>query len=251
MKISDVVRVAVSDNFNCTDAEFAQLDGFAKEHPDKLFFVNCNARTPKLHALLDHPYSSVITLNPDINVVSEVASRGLAVRKAVSFYRVKWIPERAEIEFLVDTAMRYKPVVVTMQRFNSRKTLEKYTDQKHYRLDCARFRLHGDALRRLEDFVDERSDKGWSINICDRRGLGCKGCQLCATLNGAPKGTPIKSLNLSTSGVCPYSCPDCYAKAMQKFLVATGKRPMEYDTIKGNKKQLGRTKHIQNNRKVA
>ena len=249
MKKSCVVRVAVSNNFNCTEREFGQLDAIASEHPDKVFFVNCNARTPRLRSLLDHPYKAVVTLNPDLTVDTRVVERGLAVAKAVAFYRVKWLPGNPAIVGLAIEAAGKAPVVITSQRFISRRCLERYTEAKHYKLECARFRLHGEALRDLQEFVD-KMPTAHKLYLCDRKGVGCMGCGLCATLNGH-KGLPIKSLNLSTSGVCPYACPDCYAKAMQKFLVATGKRPMEYDVIKGNKKQLGRTKHIQNNRKVA
>lgn len=34
---------------------------------------------------------------------------------------------------------------------------------------------------------------------------------------------------------------------MQHFLVGCGKNPIEYDTIKQNKKQAGLTKHIKDN----
>lgn len=246
-----VVRVAVSNNFNCTEREFRQLDAIAAEHPDKAFFVNCNVRTPRLRDLLDHCYKAVVTLNPELSVDPALVRRGFQVARSVAFYRVKWLPFDPAIIGLAMEAMEHAPVVVTSQRFNSRKCLERYTDAKHYKLECARFRLHGAALRDLTQFVDGMGKvTGKQVYLCDRKGLGCLGCGLCATLNGH-KGLPIRSLNLSASGVCPYSCPDCYAKAMQKFLVATGNRPMEYDVIKGNKKQLGKTKHIQDARRKA
>lgn len=249
MQIKEVVRVATSNNFNCTDKEFAQLDKFAADNPDCRFFVNSNARTPRLPELDDHLYKAVITVNPDLDVVPSLVerSRQRAVRGRVSFFRVKWLPDRHDIAQAVEDMLSVAPVVVTMQRFNSRAVMEKYADPKDYKLECARFRLHGKALKVLEKYVDAHTAAG--LYICDRKGLGCLGCGLCATLNGA-KGAEIKSLNLSTSGVCPYSCPDCYAKAMQKFLVATGNRPMKYDTIMKNKKQKGSTKHIQNARKA-
>lgn len=242
-----VVRVATNNNFNCTEREFRQLDRFAAQNPDKIFFVNSNARTPKLRAILDHPYKTVITLNPDLNVVPYVADRGLAVHSSVSFYRVKWIPERPEIKTLIDKALNLAPVVITMQRFNSRACMERYADPKDYRLVCVRFRLHGEALKKLEDLVDHETARGRRLHICDRKGIGCLGCGLCVTLNGAAPGTPIKSLNLSTSGVCPYNCPDCYAKAVSKRCVHGN--PIAYDQIIANRKQRGKTKHIQENLK--
>jgi hypothetical protein len=245
-----VVRVAASNNFNCTVGEFAQVDEFAARNQDCAFFVNSNVRTPKLRDILKHSYKAVITLNPDLNINARLIDRGLAVAEKVAFYRIKWLPERADIASLVERVARVAPVVITAQRFNSRKTLLEYTEERHYELECARFRLHGAAWKALEAFVRQMRAKRFPVYICDQKGLGCLGCGLCATLNGH-KGARIESLNLSTSGVCPYNCPDCYAKAMQKFLVSCGNAPMQYDVIKRNKKQKGATKHIQNTRKAA
>jgi hypothetical protein len=246
-----IVRVATSNNFNCTAPEYAKLDRFVAANPGKRFFVNCNARTPRLHTLLEHPYKAVITLNPDLDVVERVVARGLEVAEAVAFYRVKWLPERPDIVRLVERAAAVRPVVITMQRFNSKGMLLKYTDLKHYNRECSRFRLHGEALKVLEEYVDAHVNAGLPMAICDRRGLGCLGCGMCPTFNGGETDTRLESLNLKASGVCPYNCPDCYAKAMQKFLVGTGKRPMRYDTIMRNKKQSGQTKHIKEARALS
>jgi len=249
MKVPCVVRVGTSNNFNCTDREFAQLDGFAAEHPDHRFFVNSNAKTPKLLALANHPYKAVVTVNPDLVPDPRLTERSLALGRlgSVSFLRVKWLPHHADIEQLLDKALAVAPVVVTMQRFNSHATMERFeVDKACYALECARFRLHGAALKYLHAFVSSRR----GVFICDRKGLGCLGCGLCATLNGA-KGAEIKSLNLSASGVCPYNCADCYAKAMQKFRAAFGQTLIAYDRIMKNKKQSGQTKHIQNARREA
>ena len=249
MTVKSVVRVATNNNFNCTPAEFDQLQGFIDSNPDKTFFVNSNARTKGLPNLVNQDkVKAVVTLNPDLDVDEKVVERGLAVGRRVSFYRVKWLPERPDIARVVESALAVAPVVITTQRFNSRAMMAKFTDAKHYQLECARFRLHGKALKDLERYVDAHAKVGLPLYICDRKGLGCLGCGQCATLNGA-KGASIESLNLSKSGVCPFNCPDCYAKAMQKFVVACGNAPMQYDKIKRNKKQRGATKHIQNARK--
>lgn len=245
---SCVVRVGTSNNFNCTVGEYRQLDKFAAQHPDYHFFVNCNARTPRLSTLLDHPYKAVITLNPDLNPDPRVTARALEVAASVAFYRVKWLPDRDDIALLVSEALSLAPVVITPQRFNSRATMERFgVDKACYALECSRFRLHGEALKKLHGFVEVYTSCGLPLYICDRKGLGCLGCGLCATLNGK-EGTELKSLNLSTSGMCPYSCPDCYAKAMQHFLQATGTSPVRFDTIMKNKKQKGSTQHIKNAR---
>jgi len=66
----------------------------------------------------------------------------------------------------------------------------------------------------------------------------------CAKLTTGSADVVLASLNLSTSGLCRYSCPSCYAKTMQRFLVACEKNPIAYDVIKKNRKQSGKTKHI-------
>jgi len=253
MKVPCVVRVGTSNNFNCTEREFEQLDGFVAQHPDHKFFVNSNAKTPKLLAIASHPYKAVVTVNPDLAPDSRLTERSLALGHlgSVSFFRVKWLPHRADIEQLLDKALAVAPVVVTMQRFNSRATMEHFAvDKACYAHECSRFRLHGAALKYLHSYVDTRKAHGLPVYICDRKGLGCLGCGLCATLNGA-KGAEIKSLNLSASGVCPYNCADCYAKQMQKFRAAFGQTLIAYDRIMKNKKQAGKTKHIQNARREA
>lgn len=248
--MSVLVRVATNNNFNCTVKEFKQLDGLVAEYPDKVFFVNSNVRIPRLKAVLDHPYKIVITLNPDLNINGRLIEKGLSVARKVAFYRIKWLPKRPDIEELIKRVSKTAPVVITAQRFNSKETLQKYTEVRHYKHECSRYRLHGDSWKALLDFTDRMQKAGNPVYICDRKGLGCLGCGLCATLNGH-KGARIESLNLSTSGICPYNCPDCYAKAMQRFLVAAGKAPIKYDTIKRNKKQSGQTKHIKEARREA
>jgi hypothetical protein len=42
----EVCRVALSNNFNCSDKEWEQLDQIAAKRSDKKFFVNSNIKTP-------------------------------------------------------------------------------------------------------------------------------------------------------------------------------------------------------------
>jgi len=249
-KTTSVVRVAVNNNFNCTPAEFKQLDTYTKQHPDKLFFINTNIKTPKLLNINNHPYSAVITVNPDISVDRNLVERlyGLDPSK-IAFTRVKYIPEHQEIIDLIQEIDNKHTVVITLQRFNSIKTITKYVPnfRDHYKHTCNRFRLVGDSLKLIEKLADSNR----RTFICDRAGLGCQGCGLCSeyTIGNI---VPIYSLNLSASGICPYSCCDCYAKTMQHFLKGIGKPMIRYDYIHRNHKQAGRTEHIKNTlKKVA
>lgn len=253
------VRVGTTNNFNCTCREWAQLDKFTAEHPDDVFFVNCNAKTPLLHTINSHNYKAVITVNPDLKVSKELLYKVLSLDPSkIAFVRVKWVPSNLgsyrdsishrqfwpaseDIAFaIMILRMARIPVVITAQRFNSKKTLRENAPPDAYTFSCSRYRLSGVAWKSLLSFARKTGSK-----ICDKRGLGCQGCHQCATLNGGKTTDQVVSLNLSTSGVCPYNCVDCYAKAMQRFVTAVGNSPIEYDRIKANNKQRGVTKHIQ------
>lgn len=237
------VRVAVNNNFRCTPAEFAQLDTFSDQYPEHQFFVNCNIVTPLLTKINDHPYKTVITVNPSLSVIPEQVNRLALIDPAkIAFLRIKWLPGDKQIQDLAEKLCQIYPIVLTLQRFKSKTTLLQYTALKNYIWNCSNYRLVGPALYYV---------KGWAmyhnIPICDINDLGCLGCGLCATNNGRP-GDSILSLNLSTSGECPYNCPDCYAKAFQKRLKAWNKPIMRYDVIHANHKQTGKTAHIRHAR---
>lgn len=248
MSYTEIVRVANNNNFNCTPEEFKQLDGFSQAYPNKYFFINSNIKTPLLSNINDHPYKAVITINPDLIVNPKYLERLSTVEPSkVAFIRVKWLPETPDHEELVnDLIEEGYDIVLTLQRFNSNKSLRRYTNLHHYEYSCSRYRLAGKALQYVEDFVDDKKSQGLSVHICDRKGQGCKGCRKCASYT-LGKILPISSLNLSSSGICPYSCPDCYAKTLQNFLKKCEKRPIKYNVIKRNNKQAGYTKHIKNN----
>jgi len=238
-----VVRVAVSNNFNCTAPEWAQLGEFSRKFPYKYFFVNCNIRTPRLLTINDHDYKAVITANPDLVPDDRLIGRlaGLDQSK-VGFIRVKWLPANTAIQDLIERLLEDGyPVVVTKQRFNSKKSLYTHTDGVGYKWTHNRYRLVGESLEALHQFVDQRSYEG--LYICDRAGVGCQGCRLCATLTYGPD-VSLRSLNLSSSGVCKYNCPDCYAHAIQQWLAHMDQPLIHYDEVKANKKQKGDTAHI-------
>lgn len=254
--MNKVVRVAVNNNFNCTDKEWKHLDNLTQANPNDTFFVNCNINTPKLQTIRHHPYKAVVTTNPglvlkpiaaDVHIaIDKVLAKLDPIKDHLAFVRVKYIPNNEYINHLLVSLLGegYK-VVVTLQRFISKATLLKYSGLECYEHSCSRYRLAGIELQKILEFVTSlRETTGASVWICDQSGKGCQSCGLCSRLTTG-QDLPIYSLNLSTSGVCGYNCPDCYAKAMQKFTTGCGHRPMEYDKIRQNDKQAGRTKHIQ------
>lgn len=243
--INKVVRVAVNNNFNCTDAEFQQLDTFAAAYPDTQFFINSNVKTKLLPNINKHPYKAVITLNPDLLIDDKLVKKLSKIDKDhIAFIRIKYIPGNPSILKLIKDISKDLPVVITLQRFNSIRSVETFVPdfRKHYTHSNNRFRLTGDSLKPVEQLTKKKN-----IYICDKAGLGCGGCGLCSKLTTG-KDLPIFSMNLSSSGLCPFNCTDCYAKTMQHFLEKIGTNVIHYDWIHMNSKQSGRTKHIKDNK---
>jgi len=244
-----IVRVAVNNNFNASVAEFNQLNELSIAHPDSTFFINTNIKTPDLLKINDHPYKAVITLNPDITVNAALVKRIYNISSdRVAFTRIKYIPGNKKILDLIDKISQTLPVVITLQRFNGIKSLTKYVPnfREHYKFSCNRFRLYGESLAAVEALAGSKD----RVYICDQAGLGCSGCGLCSVLNTG-ENLPIYSLNMTSSGICPYSCVDCYAKTMQHFLRMINKPVMHYDWIHKNHKQAGLTKHIKHAKALA
>jgi hypothetical protein len=244
-----VIRVAVNNNFNCTAEEFKQLDDLTKIHPRAIFFVNSNIKTRNLLKINKHPYPAVITINPDILIDPRLVKRLYGIDSdRVAFTRIKFIPHHPEIIDLIHKVSETLPVVITLQRFNGKKSISQFVPDypNHYKFSHNRYRLFGDSLVEVENMVKP----GNNIYICDQLGLGCGGCGLCSTLSTG-RSLPIFTLNLASSGICPYNCVDCYAKTMQHFLRQINMPVIHYDWIHMNHKQSGRTEHIKHAKKAA
>jgi len=241
--LKKVVRVATNNNFNCTLKEFRQLHEIELSHPDSTFFINSNINTPELLRINDHPYKVVVTINPTLIVRQENIDRLHQIDKdKVAFIRVKYIPEHTEINELIKSLVKEDyAVVITVQRWNSIESLRNYTKLEYYTHHHNRFRLSGGALEKLQSFVDSFDTE--KVFLCDRVGGGCGSCKICVMLT-AGQNLKLTSINLSSSGVCKFNCPDCFAKTLQHFSVALGHQPIAYDIIKANLKQSGNTKHI-------
>lgn len=240
------IRVSVLNNFNCTKNEWAQLQQLESQYPNDSFFVNSNIRTPNLLSVNNHPNKVVITVNPDITPnYAHIRKLDKIDHEKVAFLRLKWIPSNnSEIRALLEELSQKYPIVITVQRFHETEHLLQYTHKEHYHWSDNNFRLTGPALQEIQDLVDELARQGRRVWICDRKGLGCQGCGLCARL-ATGQDVEVTGVNLSSSGLCPYNCPDCYAKRQQYRSVRMGHKPLTFDVIHQNDKQAGRTKHIQ------
>lgn len=247
MSYQKVVRVAVNNNFNCTEAEYTQLDKYTIDHPDAYFFVNSNIKTPNLLSLNDHPYKAVITLNPDIAIMDNLVNRLYDIASdKIAFVRIKYVPGWDSITDLIKKVSKTHKVVITMQRFNGKMSISQYVpDYPAYYDWCHnRYRLNKDSSKALQSFIRDLPN----ISICDKAGLGCGGCGLCSTLTYG-KALPIHTLNMSSSGICMFNCTDCYAKTMQHFRRCIGKPVIRFDWIHINDKQKGATEHIRSMKK--
>jgi hypothetical protein len=215
------------------------------KNPNDTFFINSNINTPALTTVNKHPYKVVVTANPNITGtpadLNKIMQKFITIKDHIAFVRVKFVPGIPFfIELLAMLLAVNIPVVITLQRFNSLESLSRFTDRKYYQHSCSRFRLAGPMLKAITQLVTRYRNRVW---ICDQKGLGCSGCGLCSKLTTG-KSYKVYSLNLSSSGICPYNCPDCYAKTMQNFSRKMGHNPLVYNKIQQNKKQSGRTAHI-------
>ncbi len=247
VKIEEIVRVGINANFNCTRKEFIQVDGFAKAFPAKRFFVNSNVVTKNLLQLNKYNFKVVITVNPNLVVARKLVGKLYKLKKSnIAFVRVKYIPNDSAIKDLIEELSNkgYK-VVITVMRFKSNITVNKYGNKVDYNWDCSWFRLKERHLQVLKDYADSLKN----VYICDREELGCQGCGLCEKLT-FNKCVDLSSLNMSSSGLCPHNCIDCFAKHMQKFIVGCGYGAMVFDIIKKNIKQKGETAFIKKKMQV-
>jgi hypothetical protein len=231
----EVVRVALTNNFNCSAKEFKQLNRFASINPGSKFFINSNIKTSKLRYVKYHPFKVVITVNPDLIPDNDYIQKLYSIKDKVSFVRVKYLPDREDIKLLIQKLSKSFNVVITVQRFNSWESLSKFTNKKYYELSFGKLRLKEKYYKEVCKFADSLK----RTYICDRKHTGCSGCNLCSILNGEKKETDLSGLNLSSSGLCKFSCPDCFAKRMQNFISKCGRRPINFNVIQKNKKQLG------------
>jgi hypothetical protein len=236
-----IVRVAVGNNFMCTQREFSQIEKtFEKMRSPyhSKFFLNSNVRTfirnPRAIDMLNrHNYPIVITINPDITVNFDYLKVIEKIRKdLIAFIRVKYIPgDDSIIELYNIVQLMGLHAVFTIQRFKSWGVAEKFI-KPEYRHMYANKKTG--FLRLQHEFYPYNIGK-----ICGGKGGGCLKCGLCNTFTYRETvETPIYSLNLSSSGPCPFNCPDCFAKNDQR----RANSKIFCDKIKKNAKQNGTLK---------
>jgi hypothetical protein len=222
-----VVRVGVMNNYNFTLEETQQLRGFEKAYPYHKYFINSNILTYGL-CCIDHKSTpKVITFNPNITWTAKEMDIYLYLKRAennLSFLRYKYVYGDTCQPSLHKIITH--PIVYTMQRFKSKKTLHEYVAPEHHN---KYIRVNNKGWYKLDPKYYPKLNE--NEYICDEKGLGCTECKLCSTLT-FKQDLPIYSLNLSSSGLCKYNCPDCFAKCSEKQY-----NTIRYDDIYQNSKQ--------------
>jgi hypothetical protein len=244
-----VIRVGEKNNFNMSKGEIKELDKY-KDKGD--VFVNSNAFNP-----IDSTYPSIVTINPYMKFVplrgdiSNVkACRIKVFRSFIQEYRIEQVKC---IEYCIEQKI---PMLLTFMRYRSIKTAEKYSGIDFRSLGYVKNTGYLRPTKEAQNFLIEHAKNDIISNggnpdkllfVCDQNGTGCPACGNCYKLTYGYKNARIKALNLSISGVydrygkqgiCPYHCPDCFAK-----LVTFGKRPA-CDRLVINRKIAGKVNHI-------
>jgi len=239
-----VIRVGEKNNFNQTEKEFAAL---AKYENKGKIFVNSNSFTA-----IDSRLPSIVTINPYMKFepIKGDLSNIKAVRiKAFSTDIHEMMVEQEKcIAFCVEKNL---PILLTYMRYRSKKTALEFSGENFknwYSWEKNYFRINDEWKKDLyEWYVTETTFNNGNIELlseCDSKGLGCPSCGNCHKLTYGIENAEIKALNLSISGIedkhgkkglCPFSCPDCFAK-----IVTYGKSPA-CDRLITNKKIDGKT----------
>ena len=233
-----IVRVGEKNNFNQTSAEFKELDKYKNKGS---IFVNSNSFTK-----IKSDYPSFVTINPYLvfhepkGDLSNVKAFRIKLWQTMDDYYCQ-----EQIKALKFANKLKTPVLITFMRFRSKLNRDKFKATENYVFDHNYFRPNKETQNWIVSFARMYAK---DVKICDANGTGCVDCLNCTKLSyGIDSDVTIKALNLSISGVkdrhgkrglCPYKCPDCYAK-----IVTYGKRPA-CDKLITNLKLLGKVNHI-------
>lgn len=229
--VKGVLRVGVMTDYRYTPRENEKLKEL--QAAGWLPFVNSNGNT-EVHPLPDG-IPAVVTVNPDgVRFVPPVGD-GLA---AVKVARFKWFStERADVHEQFHQALQWAEdnriaVLVTPMRFKSKDTgaaLGWIRD--HYEWKNSWYRLTPEHRVAVENWATTAG-----VYVCDERGTGCPTCRNCARLTYGRPELDVWGIDLKATGKCPYSCPDCWARAIVK---RSGGR-IAWDVPKRNTKQKGK-----------
>lgn len=255
-----LVRVGTLNNFNFTKKEFEQL--FLTKEIERVknnyynFFIWSNVlgynsqlktNTKRMLKDLEKTFLNVnmrvgLTVNPTlenfIKPLNTMFVNCLVVKATTN--------NKPVLEQVVRYAkQRQLPVLVVFQRFRKRETFEKFISKRNrykYNLQSLYFRL---GIPYRKQLLNELREIYKDVRACDLEDTGCQGCRNCEAVNYYLETGDMYSLNLSTSGFCPYqnspkACPDCYAS----YCISRTKGKIAFDRIIKNTKMKKKTKKV-------
>ena len=232
-----IIRVGEKNNFNHTREEYKALEKYSNKGK---IFVNSNSFTR-----IDNKLPSFVTLNPYL-----IFTRPTGKLDNVKAFRVKmFVSENKALMGEQIKALKYAnkkgiPVLITFMRFRRNSTMRQFSCNKtDYFLSPPYYRPTQKTKNTLKLLAHSYSS---DVHYCDDKGKGCPDCMNCSKLSYGLKKAEIKALNLSCSGIadrhgnkgiCPFSCPDCFAKDCTR-----GRRPA-CDRLIVNRKMKGEIVH--------
>lgn len=245
-----LVRVGVMNNFNMTDGEYEEL--LQNKIPE--FFVNSNVKS--LRESIKPEYGKIpliVTLNPDIDL-PKFPEKEVLQQYNLRAFRVKVCGNRLKDYKRLYTLVKYSidnniKVLITFQRFYRLQTMKKFVSQedfKYYEYRAGYLRPTSEYKNLIMKFVkkiEKKYNKNKFVFQCDKKDKGCPDCLNCAKLvypdhkyrEYVKEGISIYSLNLKSSGQCPFNCPDCFAKRV----IQRVNNKISLGKIKMNNKQKG------------
>jgi len=129
--------------------------------------------------------------------------------------------------------------LITLFRMKKRASRDRFVDEasrKHYSWSHNFFRLTPSGMRSAVRYLKARARAhGLDVKFCDKSGGGCPACGNCSKLTFGEE-LPVYEVNLSSSGHCPFNCPDCFAK----MLITKNGGRIGFDRVKMNSKMKGK-----------
>lgn len=229
---NQLVRVGVMNNFNYTDEELQAI-----KHLDNKF-VNCHigvfTKFKNVLKLKKHGIQTVITLNPNLNLNEYMAIFHILKDINHVTFRIKiTIKNYIDVKRFIKKYPNVK-FLITFMRFFKKETLLSNCRLMHgYSYRKGYYRMGIKNKKVIQEMYSHIKGK---IYFCDVEESGCTNCNNCQRVTGYnPDHYEVYSLSLIESGICPYNCPDCFAKKLNKLCKNTSINSV----IKKNRKQKG------------